>query len=89
MNSNLGDLPTMVDFGYFTFTGDGSIMRQEFSFNKTFPSVPKIFFTIQRNSSTNLLEADVMLISADTESFYVAYRSTNGLYHQVNWVAIC
>lgn len=89
MNSKLTDLPTMIDFGTFTFTGNGSIMRQEFSFNKTFPSVPKIFFTIQRNSSTSLLEADVMLISADTNSFYVAFRSTNGLNHQVNWLAIC
>ena len=81
-------MPTMIDFGSFTFTGDGTITRQEFKYNKTFPSTPKIFLTLQRNSSTNLLEADVMLISADNESFYVAYRSTNGLYHVVNWLAV-
>ena len=88
MNSNLEKLPIMIDFGSFTFTGDGSIQREEFSFNKTFPSTPTIFFTIQRNNSTNLLEADVMLISADTDSFYVAFKSTNDLYHVVNWMAI-
>lgn len=89
MNSNLGKLPTMIDFGQFTLTGTGSIVRQTFSFNKTFPSTPKIFFGIQRNSSTNLLEADIMTISADTKSCYYAFKGTNACSHIIHWLAVC
>lgn len=79
----------MIDYGQFTITGNGEVMRQEFSFNKTFPKTPKIFFTIQRNSSTYLLEADIMLVSADTNACYFAFKSTNGLSHTIHWLAIC
>lgn len=89
LNGKLNNLGTMIDYGQFTITGNGEVMRQEFSFNKTFPKTPKIFFTIQRNSSTYLLEADIALISLNTTACYFAFKSTNGLSHTIHWLAIC
>lgn len=79
----------MIDCGNCTISGTGSTVTQTINFNKTFPSVPKVFLTIQRYSTTNLFGASVTLVSGNTTGCEIAFQATSGLSYTINWLAVC